>query len=179
MEDGKKYSVIVADPPWLERGSGKIKRGADRHYPLMKTTEIVATMADVLGGRVADDAHLYLWVTNNFLVDGLGVIDALGFRYVTNVVWIKNRPGLGQYFRGCHELCLFAVRGRGLAVRSESRSIVSTLTAAHVRREDGERKHSGKPSEFFDMVERRSTGERLEMFARVRRPGWDSWGNEV
>lgn len=105
----KKYKTIYVDPPWMERGGGKIKRGADRHYKLMTTKEImqlpVAELAD-------DNCHLYLWVTNNFLPDALKVITAWGFRYITTITWVKDRMGLGQYYRGLTEHCLFAVKGR-------------------------------------------------------------------
>jgi len=107
-----KYRTILADPPWYERGAGKIKRGADRHYDLLKTHNIIRIILEDSPFNPADNCHLYLWVTNNFLKDGLRVIDELGFRYVTNLVWVKDRFGLGQYFRGQHELCLFAVKGR-------------------------------------------------------------------
>lgn len=103
------YKTIYADPPWLERGGGKVKRGADKHYSLMGVDDIINLMKRI---PVEDNAHLYLWVTNNFLKDGLKVVDELGFRYITNIVWVKDRIGLGQYFRGQHELCLFGVKGR-------------------------------------------------------------------
>lgn len=103
-----KYHTIYADPPWMERGGGKIKRGADRHYPLMSTKDIMAL--DV-PSSAADDCHLYLWVTNNFLPDGLKVMEAWGFRYVTMITWLKDRAGLGQYFRGITESCLFGIKG--------------------------------------------------------------------
>lgn len=169
------YRTIVADPPWLERGGGKIKRGADRHYPLMTTTDIIETMRVALRDhRVATtmDQHLYLWVTNNFLADGLETMTALGFRYVTNLVWVKQRIGLGQYFRGQHELCLFGVRGKGFAVKTDDRTIRSVIEADRGR-------HSAKPDAFYELVERRSIGPYLELFARETRLGWTPWGNEV
>jgi len=100
----KKYKTIYADPPGNEQGAGKIKRGADRHYQLMRTEDIknlpVQDIAD-------DECWLYLWVTNNFLKDGLDVMEHWGFKYITNLVWAKNTIGLGFYFRGQHEICLF------------------------------------------------------------------------
>jgi len=71
-----KYKTIYADPPWMERGGGKIKRGADRHYPLMKTKDICDL--PIIKEIVDDNAHLYLWTTNNFLKDGLQVMEAWG-----------------------------------------------------------------------------------------------------
>jgi len=89
----KKYKCIYLDPPWAERGGGKIKRGADRHYPLMSTKNIITLPV----GHIADDnAHMYLWVTNNFLKDGLDCMEAWGFRYVTMVTWMKDKSTVDQ-----------------------------------------------------------------------------------
>ena len=102
------FSTIYADPPWPERGGGRIKRGADRHYPLLSVTEIAALP---VAGIAAPDAHLYLWVTNNYLPAGFDVMQAWGFRYVTCITWAKEgRFGLGQYFRGKTEHCLWGAR---------------------------------------------------------------------
>lgn len=164
----EKYHTLLADPPWLERGAGKIKRGADRHYPLMKTLDIIEYLKAI---PTAEDAHLYLWVTNNHLIDGLKVIESLGFRYITNLVWIKDSFGLGRYFRGQHELCLFAVRGKTLM--KESSTNISTVVNAK------KREHSRKPDIFYHIVERTSFPPFVEAFARNRRSGWDSLGNEL
>lgn len=129
-----EYPCISADPPWNEQGGGKIKRGADRHYALIKKREdILRVMVTAPCWRPADNAHLWLWVTNNHLPDGLWLMDAFGFRYVTNRAWAKmtrheyatahmdargdiaykpQRQSLGQYLPGRHELLLFGVRGR-------------------------------------------------------------------
>lgn len=182
------YGTLMADPPWLERGGGKIKRGADRHYPLMSTKAICALP---VGGWAAADAHCYIWVTNNFLPDGLAVMAAWGFRYVTKIDWFKGegddesdvsllsdqalQVGLGQYFRGCTESCLFGVRGtvpyrlRADGKRAQGR------TGFHAPR--GE--HSVKPEKFRRTVELVSPGPYLELFARRPAFGWDVWGNEV
>jgi len=172
------FRTIVADPPWLERGGGKIKRGADRHYPLLHSRDIPRVMQSAPVWRIADDAHLYLWATNNFLPDALEVVRLLGFRYVTNIVWVKDRAGLGQYFRGQHELLLFAVRGSGMAARTEARDVTTVVDEPSVYGAPrGE--HSAKPHLFHEMVERRSLGPYLEIFARSNRAGWTSWGNDA
>ena len=166
----KKYRCIMADPPWPERGGGKIKRGADRHYPLMSVNDI----RDLPVRWVADDnAHLYLWATNNFLADAMEVMKAWGFRYVTNIAWAKIKDGkeqfgLGQYFRGGHELCLFGVRGKLKAIKPSKTLLVAPRT-----------KHSRKPDEIFLRAEQVTPGPRLEMFCREPRPGWDSLGNAI
>lgn len=165
-----RYRTILIDPPWMETGAGKIHRGADRHYPLMKTDEIIETIRDAEIFRPDSSCHLYLWTTNRFLPDGLRVLDELGFRYVTNLVWTKDRYGLGQFFRGQHELCLFAVKGKHLAYRA--RDVPSVIRGKR-------RRHSAKPAKIYDVAERVSYPPRLEMFARDHREGWDAWGIDV
>ncbi len=201
--DEGRFRTILADPPWLERGSGQIQRGANRHYPLLPTKQIPAVMK---GAKRADgsalwlpasDSHLYLWATNNFLEDGLWVMRQLGFRYITNLPWVKGREdgdveelldgdidvrsGIGQYFRGEHELCLFGVRGKGMspAVITDRRDLGTVIVARHALREDGHRKHSGKPEPTYERIEARSKGPYLELFGRTAREGWTSWGNEL
>ena len=162
----KKYRTIYADPAWNEVGGGKIVRGANRHYSLMKTEDIKAIPV----AEIADDnCWLYLWVTNNFLKDGLSVMEAWGFRYVTNFVWTKDRFGIGYYFRGQHELCLFGVKGN---LKPKHRNISSVLNVPKT-------KHSRKPKEARDKIEHMSYEPRIELFARERVEGWDCWGNEV
>ena len=169
-----KYRTILADPPWNETGGGKIRRGADAHYSLMKTDDIIQLMKDVLDGNVDENAHLYLWVTNNHLIDGLRVIDALGFRYVTTITWLKDRFGLGQYFRGNTEHCLFAVKGV-LPYKVIDGKRAQGVTGFVEKRTE----HSRKPEQLFVMAERVSYAPRIELFARRRREGWDLFGDEV
>lgn len=171
------FKTLLADPPWLERGGGRVKRGADRHYPLMSTRDICALPVH----RVVDDsAHLYLWATNNFLCDGLSVMYAWGFRYVTNIAWGKVRngrvqQGLGQYFRGAHELLLFGVRGR-VPYRTTADGKRAQYPSL-VLEPRGE--HSRKPDVFHRIIEKVSPGPYLELFARRPMPGWEVWGNAV
>jgi N6-adenosine-specific RNA methylase IME4 len=167
-----QYVTAMADPPWWEAGGGKIKRGADRHYPLMKTRDICALP---VRDWMASDAHLYLWVTNNFLPDGLQVMAAWGFDYKTCVTWMKDRAGLGQYFRGVTEHCLFGVRGRIPYALTEDGHRLQGITGFF---EAPRGEHSEKPAKMREMVERVSPGPYLEMFARKPAPGWDVWGNE-
>ena len=171
------HRCILADPPWMERGGGKIKRGADRHYPLMKKPDILRTMLQSGAWRPdPEGCTLFLWVTNSHLPSGLWLMEALGFRYVTNVCWLKKgNPGLGQWFRGRHELLLFGTSGRGPA--THCRTDDRTLPGALYLPRPG--KHSKKPPAYYKLIERRTKGPRLEMFARNSRPGWDAWGNEA
>ena len=164
----KKYKTIYADPPWYAQGCGSKggKRGADKHYSIMKTADIkkipVETIAD-------ESCWLFMWVTNNHLKDGLEVMEHWGFRYITNFVWTKERFGLGYYFRGQHELCLFGIKGNLKPIR---RNVSSLLVSA-------KRKHSQKPIEAREMIETMSYEPRIELFARDKINGWDFWGDEV
>ena len=171
----KMFRTIVADPPWFQRGAGKIKRGADRHYSIMKEADILELMAGWLDGKVCDDAHLYMWTVSNHLPEALRIGEILGFRYITNVVWMKSRVGLGRYFRGQHELCLFFTKGRGFGVRTQSNSITSVIGGGPI----APTVHSRKPDAFFELVEKRSQGPFLELFARTIRPGWGQIGDQV
>lgn len=188
---GPTFPTTVQDPPWAERGGGKIKRGADRHYPLASQAEIVAAVKSSPIFRPADNAHLWTWVTDNFLEDGLALIGALGFRYVRTFVWVKAeaddpegslRFGIGQYGRGAHELLLFAVRGKGQdpSVWNGDRGVPSVFFAPVPKGDDGKRIHSRKPDKSYRLIERVSRGPYAEMFARRRfGPSWFTWGNQA
>ncbi len=169
------YQIVYADPPWKESGGGaRFKRGADRHYPLMSTEDIAALNVPSI---VDDDAHLYLWVTNNFLMDGLYVLKRWGFRYITCITWVKDRFGLGQYFRGATEHCLFGVRGHLPYLIKDGKRAQGT-TVIHAPRG----RHSAKPDAMRALIERVSGSperRKIELFARERHPGWDVFGNEV
>lgn len=167
----KRYLTIYADPPWMETGGGKIKRGADRHYPLMKTKDI---MRLPIGEIAHDNCHLYLWTTNNFLKDALKVMEAWGFTYKTIITWNKDKIGLGQYFRGLTEHCLFGVKGV-LPYKTLDGKRCQGRTGFYATKG----KHSEKPIEMRRMIELVSYEPRIELFARQQVPGWDCWGNEI
>jgi len=177
-----KYRTIYLDPPWAEVGGGKICRGAQAHYPLMKTSEIIKLCRDVLRDKVDTNAHMYLWVTNNFLPDGLEVMKALGFVYKTCITWNKRDEygngniGLGQYYRGVSELCLFGVKGvLPYRTDTETGKRLQGITAFYAPRQE----HSRKPDFMYEMIEKVSYPPYIELFARGKRRGWDVWGNEA
>ncbi len=176
------------DPPWPEKGGGRIKRGADRHYDLMTPPQIIAT---ILGSPLwkpnPDGCHVWCWVTNTYLAQGLFVLEALGAVYKTNMVWVKTdedgnpdtiRMGLGQYGRHQHELCLLGVIGKGYNARQSTCTRTRTSITAPRTPE-----HSEKPEKFYRRVKRISMGPYAELFARGTptgvRKGWKLWGNEA
>lgn len=195
LKASKFYKTIYADPPWSEIGGGAIKRGADRYYNVMRTKDICRVPVWDISST---NCHLYLWVTNNYFQDGLKVMEAWGFRYVTMITWVKatkyygyetnmfeaekfdplyklQNPGLGQYYRGLTEHCLFGVKGR-LPYKTKDGKRQQGCTALLAPRT---KKHSQKPEEMREMIQRVSYPPYVELFARKPSPGWDVWGNEV
>lgn len=158
-----EYRTIVADPPWRYDNAGT-RGAAEDHYPTMTITDICAMEVPA-----ADDAHCYLWVTNNFIGEGLDVLKAWGFEYKTMLTWCKPQIGLGNYFRNSTEHVMFGVRGRLALMRSD----VGTWFGA------SRAKHSAKPDAFYDIVETCSPGPWLELFSRSPREGWNAWGNQA
>ncbi|TWE12571.1 MT-A70 family methyltransferase [Rudaeicoccus suwonensis] len=165
-----KYRTILADPPWDIQQKGK--RGAGEHYQLMTLERITAMpVADL----AADDAHLWLWVTNATLRHGYDVAEAWGFTVRSPLTWIKFRLGLGNYLRNSTEHLLFATKGTA-PVRFRSQP---TWIQAPVQ------DHSHKPEEQYALIERISPGPYLELFARRQPPHtsgrdrWHVWGNQI
>ena len=169
-----KFRTLYADPPWKEVGGGKIKRGADAHYELMPTKNIMA-MSGRINEFMHDDSHLYLWVTNNFLVDGLKVMDAWGYKYITTITWLKDRQGLGQYYRGMTEHCLFGRKGNALPYRTKDGKRQQGKTII----QEPKTIHSRKPLKMYEYIEKVSHPGYIELFARKERPNWTSLGIEV
>jgi len=159
------YRTIVADPPW-RYGNTSTRGAAEDHYGTMTIEELCALPVI---DRAADEAHLYLWVTNNFLKEGFEVVEAWGFDYKTCLTWVKPQMGMGNYFRGSTEHILFGTRGN---LRTDQNNVMNWFEARRGR-------HSAKPGCFYDIVEASSPGPYLEMFARSARLGdWHYWGNE-
>ncbi len=162
---GERFSCIYADPPWPYSNQGT--RGATgRHYPTMDLGEIEALPVSQLA---ADSCHLHLWTTNGFLFESKRVMEAWGFEFKSAIVWVKPQLGLGNFYRLAHEYLLLGVRGRPTF---RDKAVRSWLEVKRGR-------HSAKPAEFRQIVERVSPGPYLELFAREAAKGWTSWGNEV
>lgn len=169
----KIYRTIYLDPPWPEKGGGKIKRGADRHYPVMSVKQIEELPIQNLVSQ--DGCHLYLWATNNFLPSAIHCINTWGFEYITMITWLKDRPGLGQYYRGITESCLFAATPNRLPYKLIDGKRQQGLTGFC----EPKTIHSRKPQKMREMIEHVSYQPRVELFAREEFDGWDCWGNEV
>jgi N6-adenosine-specific RNA methylase IME4 len=176
---GRKATTILADPPWqFQNRTGKVAPEHRRlsRYSTMTLSEICALQVEE---HVNDIAHLYLWVPNALLPDGLAVMKAWGFQYKTNVIWQKVRKdggpdgrGVGFYFRNVTEILLFGVRGKNARTLAPGRSQVNMISTR-------KREHSRKPDEAFALIEACSPGPYLELFARGSRSGWMSWGQQA
>jgi N6-adenosine-specific RNA methylase IME4 len=176
---GRKFGTILADPPWqFQNRTGKVAPEHKRlnRYGTMTLDEICALPVQEVA---AEPSHLYLWVPNALLPDGLKVMDAWGFKYVSNIVWEKVRKdgepdgrGVGFYFRNVTELLLFGTRGKNARTLDPGRSQVNVMRTR-------KREHSRKPDEQYQIIENCSWGPRLEMFSRGKRPGWTVWGNQA
>lgn len=164
------FQTVLADPPW--RFTNRTGKVAPEHRRLDRYDTM--TLDDICGLPVSDitatNAHLYLWVPNALLPDGMRVMGEWGFRYVSNIVWAKRRKdggpdgrGVGFYFRNVTELILFGVKG-SMRTLQPGRSQVNMI-------ESQKREHSRKPDEQYDLVESCSPGPYLELFARYPRDG--------
>lgn len=173
------FGTIYADPPW--RFTNRTGKMAPEHrrlhrYPTMSFDEIY----ELPVARIAKPAaHLYLWVPNALLAEGLETMRRWGFTYKTNIIWYKvrkdggpDRRGVGFYFRNVTEVCLFGTRGKDIRTRDAGRTMPNII----VSQKTG---HSRKPVEMYDIIESCSHGPFIELFSRVSRPGWTMWGNQA
>ncbi len=175
----RKFGTILADPPWqFTNRTGKIAPEHKRlsRYDTMTLDDIKALPVQQAAAEVC---HLYLWVPNALLPEGIAVMGAWGFRYKSNLVWHKIRKdggsdgrGVGFYFRNVTELLLFGVRGKHARTLKAGRTQVNYLSSR-------KREHSRKPDEQYAIVEACSAGPYLELFARGSREGWLNWGNQA
>jgi N6-adenosine-specific RNA methylase IME4 len=172
-----EYGTILADPPWrFKNSTGKVAPEHKRlkRYSTLALDEIKEIPVDDVA---AEKSHLYLWVPNALIAEGLEVLKAWGFTYKTNLIWYKIRKdggpdgrGVGFYFRNVTEIVLFGVKGKLRTLRP-GRSQVNIIPSR-------KREHSRKPDELYEIIEGCSPGPYLEMFARGDREGWTTWGKE-
>jgi len=164
MPQHKKYKTILADPPWDINQRGNY--GAINHYDLMSLERIKGLPVKDLA---EDNAHCWLFVTNAALKSGFDVLEAWGFTPRSVFTWVKPRMGLGVYLRNATEQLLFGTRGKA-PVKFHAQPNWGFYPTQD---------HSHKPEEIYDVIERVSPGPYLELFARRKRKGWSSWGNEI
>lgn len=174
----RKFRTILADPPWqFQNRTGKM---APEHKRLSRYgTMALREICEIPVALAADEpAHLYLWVPNALLPDGLEVMKAWGFQYKSNIIWHKVRKdggpdgrGVGFYFRNTTEMILFGTRG-------SMRTLKAGRTQVNIIKSQ-KQEHSRKPDEMYEVIESCSPGPWLELFARGTRKGWHSWGDQA
>jgi N6-adenosine-specific RNA methylase IME4 len=167
----KKYGVIYADPEWRfdvwSRRTG-LDRAADNHYP---TSNIEAIKTRNVASIAAADCVLFLWATAPMLPQALEVMDAWGFDYKTQLIWVKDRIGTGYWFRNQHEILLVGTHGN-VPAPSPGTQWASVLEAPVEA-------HSQKPDAIYQLIERYFPSlPKIELNARQCREGWAAWGNE-
>jgi N6-adenosine-specific RNA methylase IME4 len=164
-----KYPIIYADPPWRYDFSRSTSREIENQYPTMELNDICNLEVVKIAN---DDCVLFLWATNPKLQEALLVIDSWGFEYKTNMVWVKDKIGMGYYARSQHELLLIATRGSVPVPAAEFRP-------SSVIYSDRDQ-HSKKPDGVYDLIEKMYPEyAKVELFARNKRDGWESWGNQL
>jgi N6-adenosine-specific RNA methylase IME4 len=176
--DFRQFGTMLADPPWrFQNRTGKM---APEHKRLLRyETLSFEEIYELPVAKIAlPQSHLYLWVPNALLAQGLETMKRWGFTYKTNIIWHKIRKdggpdgrGVGFYFRNVTEIVLFGVRG-SLRTFQPGRIQVNFLATR-------KREHSRKPDELYQIIEECSPGPYLELFARHKRAGWTVWGNET
>lgn len=174
MDTSKRYQVILADPPWAyenKRTGGSMISGASSKYPTMTLEEIKALPVPDITEK---NAVLFLWVTTPLLPEAFEVVKAWGFTYKTALYWRKIMSlGMGYWFRGQVEVCLFATRGGIAAFRCQRPNFLQSKV----------RQHSRKPDQLYGLIEeialKHNLGPKIELFARQRREGWDAYGNQI
>jgi len=175
----RKFATVLADPPWqFANRTGKMAPEHKRlsRYPTMTLQEIMDLPVEAI---VRDTAHLYLWVPNALLAEGMQVMSHWGFTYKTNLIWYKvrkdggpDRRGVGFYFRNVTEMILFGVRGNKPRTLAPGRSQENIIISR-------KREHSRKPDEQYELIEKCSWEPRIELFARGPRKGWTAWGDQA
>lgn len=176
MFPNNKYDVIIADPPWVyrnKRTGGSMSSGSESKYPCIT----VDVLKEFPIQDIADtDCVMFLWITTPLKEEILrsGLIETWGFKYKTTIYWKKlHKLGMGYWFRGQMEECLVCVKGNIKAFRCQKPNIIESVP----------RKHSQKPEEFFQLIEpsleRFNLNRKIELFARSRRNGWDTWGDQI
>ena len=176
--ENKKFSTILADPPWqFTNRTGKM---APEHKRLNRySTLSLHEICEIPVSLAADTpSHLYLWIPNALLPEGLEVMKAWGFQYKSNTIWHKVRKdggpdgrGVGFYFRNTTEIVLFGIRGH-MRTLDPGRSQVNIIRTM-------KQEHSRKSDELYKIIEKCSPGPYLELFARGTRKKWVAWGNQA
>lgn len=165
----KKYAVLYADPPWKYEHVKTENRAIENQYPTMELTELLTLPIDSITNK---DAIIFLWANAPKLAEAMRVLESWGFTYRTCAVWVKDRIGMGYYFRSQHELLLVGIKGN-MPVPPESSRVSSVIGMPREA-------HSAKPECVYEIIEQMYPSlPRIELFSRTKRDGWGAWGNQA
>ena len=164
-----KYDILYIDPPWKygnKNTGGKLKSGSANKYNVMEIADIEKLPICKLS---KDNSVMFMWTTNNFMREAFYLLDKWGFDYKTSIYWNKDIFGMGFWFRNQIEICLFGIKGKVKPFRSSIRNYILERS----------RGHSIKPTRMYEIIESLGLDNKLELFARNKREGWDYWGDEI
>jgi len=168
----KRYKLILADPPWEydnKNTGGSNNRGACQKYTTMSIEDIL-NMSEEIKQISEKDSCLFLWATTPLLPEAFEVMKGWGYKYKTTIYWRKIMSlGMGYWFRGQVEVCLFGIKGSFKPFHCQRPNFIQTKV----------RNHSQKPDEMYGIIEGLDINPKIELFAREKREGWDAWGNQV
>lgn len=175
----QRFSTVLADPPWrFQNRTGKVAPEYKK-YSRYETLSLEEIKNMPISSITEERAHLYLWVPNALLQEGLDTMKAWGFEYKSMITWVKitkkgdvHKGGVGFYFRNATEQLLFGVKGKNVRTLKAGRTQPNVIISERTR-------HSAKPEEQYNIIENCSWDSYLELFARQKRQGWISWGNEI
>jgi len=165
IEQGKTFGTIYSDPPWAYDNQ-RTRAATSNHYDTLSPEEIAELPISQLTN---ENAHLHLWTTNAFLFECPAIMEAWGFEWKSAFVWVKQQMGIGNYWRVSHEFLLLGVKGSLPFMAKDEKSWIELPRG----------KHSAKPEEIVDKIERVSPGPYLELFGRRTRENWTVWGNQI
>lgn len=175
MDTTKKYQVIYADPAWKYDSQGSPCLPENRpettrpeyYYPTMELEDMKKLPIKEISEK---DCVLFMWATTPMMPEAFELMEAWGFKYKTMITWVKiNATQTGYWFKTCTEHLLVGIKGNVKAFRSPVKNYYNW------KRE----KHSVKPKFFYTLIESLNLNPKIELFARDRREGWDTWGNQV
>lgn len=175
----RKYQIIYADPPWEQRKGGKRKiapnQGRELDYPTLSLEEIRSHLSQIIINHAEPNNVLFLWTIDKYLHEAEVLVVSLGYKLHARMIWNKEKgvaPGFTVRFG--HEYLLWLYKGKFTPIAKDQRGKQLTVFS------EKSTIHSKKPEIAYQIIEKFfPETAKLEMYARNKRTGWDSWGNEV
>ena len=167
-----KYQVIYIDPPWqYDKDEERLGQSVEKHYPTMTYEELMALDVKKYAYK---NCVIYMWTTAPKLNVAIDLLRDWGFNYKTCLIWDKIKHNMGHYASIRHEILLIGGIGKSAP---EDKSFANQIDSVYVEERTV---HSKKPEYYYGMIEgaHPQKNKRIELFARQKKDGWESWGNE-